>query len=136
MRKALKDLTLKQAAFAPEYVRAKGNGTKAAKAVGYGEKGAHVAASRLLRNRKVVAEIVRLTRKHEISADRALTRLDNLSLEAEKAGNHSAAIKAEELLGKSLGMWVERSENLHVTLGGEHLLALRTLMDRRKEGGE
>ena len=130
------ELTLKQAAFAPEYVRAKGNGTKAAKAAGYAESGAHVEASRLLRNPKVVAEIVRLTRKHEISADRVLTRLDNLSIKAEEDGQYSVSAKCEELLGKSLGMWIDRSVSVNLDLNGEHLRALQERMARRRDGDQ
>lgn len=129
----LTDLTLKQRTFAHEYVRENGNGTKAAKKAGYAPASAHVQASRAIRNDKVVEVINYLTRRHEISADRVLTRLDNLSIKAEQEGQIGAAIKAEELLGKSLGMWVERSVNVNVDLNGEHLKALQDRMNRRRD---
>lgn len=129
----LEKLTLKQRTFAEEYVRRNGNGTQAAIAAGYGPEGAHVRGSENVRKRKVAEVIEYLTRKHEISADRVLTRLDNLSLKAEQAGNHAAAIKAEELLGKSLGMWVERSMSVHVDLSAEHLRALQDRMGKRTD---
>ena len=133
MARKARDLTLKQATFAPEYVRTNGNGTKAAKAAGYAASSAHVRASELVRNSKVVAEINRLTRKHDISAERVLTRLDNLSMGAEAEGEYSAAIKAEELLGKSLGMWVERSMHMNVDLSQAHLDALQRLAAKTRD---
>jgi hypothetical protein len=126
-----KPVTLKQRQFAEAYVRTNGNGTKAAKLAGYAEPSAHSIASENLRKPKVAAIIAHLTRKHEISADRVLTRLDNLSLDAAAEGNYSAAVKAEELIGKSLGMWVERSLNVNVDASAAHLEALRALIDRR-----
>lgn len=75
--------------------------------------------------------IERLTRKHEITADRVLTRLDNLSAKAEESGNYPAAVRAEELIGKSLGMWVDRSVSVSLDLTGQHIEAIRALSARR-----
>lgn len=75
--------------------------------------------------------IDRLTRKHEITADRVLTRLDNLSAKAEESGNYPAAVRAEELIGKSLGMWVDRSVSVSLDLTGQHIEAIRALAARR-----
>jgi len=132
-RPKLTDLTLKQRTFAEEYVRENGNGTKAAKKAGYAETSAHVIASENLRKPKVVEVINYLTRKHEISADRVLTRLDNLSMKAEEDGQYSVSARCEELLGKSLGMWVDRSVSVNVDLNGEHLRALQERMSRRRD---
>lgn len=132
-RKAAKPLTLKQKQFAAEFVRRNGNGTKAAIAAGYGKPSAASIASENLRKPKVAQEIAYLTRRHEINAERVLTRLDNLSIGAEREGNYSAAVKAEELLGKSLGMWVERSMSLTVDVTEAHLDALRALANRDVE---
>lgn len=132
----LTDLTLKQRTFAHEYVRENGNGTKAAKKAGYAPVSAHVQASRAIRNDKVVEVINYLTRRHEISADRVLTRLDNLSLKAEEDGQYSVSAKCEELLGKSLGMWIDRSVNVNLDLNGEHLRALQERMARRRDGDQ
>ncbi len=133
-RARAKGLTHKQAAFAAEYVHTNGNGTKAAKRVGYADTSAHVRASELVRNRKVSQRIAELSRRHEISAERVLTRLDNLSMEAEATGQISAAIKAEELLGKSLGMWIDRAVSINVDLSDAHLTALRALAHRGERG--
>jgi len=124
-------LTLKQASFAAEYIRHHGNGTRAAIAAGYAPSSAHVRASELVRHRKVRKHLDKLTRKHEITADRVLTRLDNLSLAAEESGNYPAAVRAEELIGKSLGMWVDRSVSVSLDLTGQHIEAIRALASRR-----
>jgi len=124
-------LTLKQASFAAEYIALHGNGTRAAIAAGYSEKGASVAAVRLLGKASVKKRIERLSKRHEVTADRVLTRLDNLSAKAEEAGNYPAAVRAEELLGKALGLWVDRSVSVNVDLNGSHIEAIRALASRR-----
>lgn len=124
-------LTLKQAAFAAEYIRHGGNGTRAALAAGYAQSSAHVRASELVRHRKVKKQLDKLARRHEITADRVLTRLDNLSAAAEESGNYPAAVRAEELIGKSLGMWVDRSVSVSLDLTGQHIEAIRALASRR-----
>ena len=124
-------LSIREAAFAAQYVAKHGNGTQAAIAAGYAPSAAHVAASRLIRRGKVKRQIDRLTRKHEITADRVLTRLDNLSAKAEENGNYPAAVRAEELIGKSLGMWVDRSVSVSLDLTGQHIEAIRALSARR-----
>jgi len=125
------DLSIREAAFAAQYVAKHGNGTQAAIAAGYAPSAAHVAASRLIRRGKVKRRIDRLTRKHEITADRVLARLDNLSAKAEESGNYPAAVRAEELIGKSLGMWVDRSVSVSLDLTGQHIEAIRALAARR-----
>ena len=124
-------LTLKQASFAAEYIALHGNGTRAAIAAGYSEKGASVAAVRLLGKASVKKRIERLAKRHEVTADRVLTRLDNLSVKAEENGNYPAAVRAEELLGKALGLWVDRSVSVNVDLNGSHIEAIRALASRR-----
>jgi len=124
-------LTLKQASFAAEYIALHGNGTRAAIAAGYSEKGASVAAVRLLGKASVKKRIERLSKRHEVTADRVLTRLDNLSVKAEESGNYPAAVRAEELIGKSLGMWVDRSVSVSLDLNGSHIEAIRALASRR-----
>lgn len=82
-------------------------------------------------------KIEQLTRKHEITAERVLTRLDNLSAKAEEAGNFPAAVKAEQLLGHYLGMFVSQNVNVNVDITSQHIDAIRALAARRskKNGG-
>ena len=72
----------REAIFAREYVLDL-NGTRAAIAAGYSEKGADVAAARLLGNARVKALISELTKKHcdklDISAERILKELARLA---------------------------------------------------------
>lgn len=132
-----KTKSLKLQRFPAEYVKAHGNGTKAAIAAGYSERSAHELGHRALKNVDVQREINRLTLKHEISMDRVLTRLDNLSTKAESDGQYSAAIKAEELIGKGIGGFVERSLNVSLDLTQAHLEALQQLSrSRSKETDE
>ena len=67
--------------FAREYVKDL-NGTRAAIAAGYGEKGAHVRASQLLRNRKVQGLLAKLTKKHadklDLSTEKVLSELSSM----------------------------------------------------------
>ena len=67
--------------FTREYVKDL-NGTRAAIAAGYGEKGAHVRASQLLRNRKVQGLLAKLTKKHadklDLSAEKVLSELSRM----------------------------------------------------------
>lgn len=126
-------LTLRQAAFAAEYVRHHGNGTRAAIAAGYAPSSAHVRASELVRHRKVKKHIEKLSKRYEITAERVLTRLDNLSAKAEENGNYPAAVKAEQLLGQYLGMWIDRSVNLNLSLNDSHIDAIRALAARRQK---
>ncbi len=121
-------LTLKQRTLAYEYVAMKGNATKAAIAAGYAPTSAHVQAHRTLRIDKVARKVRELTLHHEITAERVVRRLDNLSKAAQSDGQHGAAVKAEELIGKSLGMWIDRSVSVNVDLTTEHLAALQALV--------
>lgn len=72
-----------RARFAAEYL-IDSNGTRAAIAAGYAPKAAHVTASRLLRDAKVLALIEkgvkRQTAKAEVTADRILEEVDRLAL--------------------------------------------------------
>ncbi len=130
-------LTLKQQRFVAEYVKGNGNGTQAALSAGYAQgtnyQAAAVRAHEAVRNRKVAKAIRLITNRAEISANRVVNRLDNLSFAAEKAGNHSVSVKAEELLGKSLGMFIDRSLSINVDVAGTHLEALHAIAKRRAE---
>ena len=73
----------RQLAFCPEYLKHY-NGTKAAIAVGYAQRGAHVTASRLLRHPTVSKELARLAaqvkKKAELSAVAVLESVTAVAL--------------------------------------------------------
>jgi len=124
MRRA--KLSIKQERFVKEYAR-NGNGVKAAKAAGYSPKSygsLGVTAHRTLNNDKVAqavqGELARMALK--VSPDRVQRRLDEISHEAQADGQYGPAVRAEELLGKSIGMWVDQSVNISVS--SEHVQAL------------
>ena len=87
-------------------------------ALGYSKNGAKQGASRLLANAIIstrISEIIaksteNAVEKLHIDRERVLNRLDVLSRQAEAKGNFSAAVRAEELIGKALGMFIDRSE--------------------------
>ncbi len=92
---------------------------EAYKAAGYEAKGnvAEAAASRLLRDVKVASRVEELKQRAavsvQISREWVLEQLvDNLKL-AKDTGQLAPANRAAELLGKELGMFVDRSENVN-----------------------
>ena len=104
-------LSPKHQAFVREYVK-DWNGTQAVIRAEYSEKGASVTATRLLANPKIQEAI---QRSHAKIAERAeITVVDVLKmLEREaSAGDldqpNSARIKAQELIGKHIGMFSDK----------------------------
>jgi hypothetical protein len=55
-------------------------------------------------------KIVEILQNAEFDRRRVLSRLDKLSQAAEARGQFSAAIRAEELIGKEYGMFVDRTQ--------------------------
>jgi len=126
-------LNMRQETFAVQYVSKMGNGTQAAIAAGYSPHSATVQASQLLTLPKVKRRIESMTLNYEITANRVMHRLDSLSVKAEKAKQYSVSLNAEVHIGKALGMFVERRENLNVDLTGEHMQALvEAALERRR----
>ena len=107
-------LTPKQAQFAGEYL-ADHNATQAAIRSGYSERTAKQQGSRLLTNVDVRAEIVVLEREQQqadqVDRQYVITRLRHFAEHGEKEANR---LRATELLGKTVGLFVEQVE-AHVT---------------------
>lgn len=107
------DLTPKQAAFVREYL-VDLNATQAAIRAGYSPNGARVQGCRLLAEPNIAAEIKaaqdKRARKTEITAEKVLADIERISVSAEAVEDFGAALKGKELLGKHLGMWVDRQE--------------------------
>ena len=100
-------LTPRQAMFAKAYV-ANGNGAEAARNAGYSERTAKQQGSRLLTNVDVQAEIAALeaAQREDDAVDRAYV-LHKLRFIAESGEKESNRLRAAELLGKSVGLFVE-----------------------------
>jgi hypothetical protein len=60
-------------------------------------------------------------------------RLDEISRESQSAGQFGAAVRCEELLGRSLGLFIDRSLQLTGQLNDSHVSALLEVARRRRE---
>jgi hypothetical protein len=123
-RQSRAHLSLKQQRFIKEYAHL-GNGAEAARRAGYKNGSAiHVQAHENLRKPKIADAIVieQARIEADFSAQRVRTRLDALSHAAQADGQYGAAVRAEELLGKAAGMWIDLQ--LKGELKDEHIQAL------------
>jgi len=85
-------------------------------AAGYEEKTAYTCGPRLLKQPAVRSRVTELqqtvaqtsVRRVALNRERVMNRLSELSHEAQQKGQFSAAVRCEELIGKQLGMFVER----------------------------
>jgi hypothetical protein len=131
-------LTTKQERFVKEYARY-GNGTGAAKAAGYKGSDAVLCTIAWENMRKpdialaVERESDRIADQEDYSALRVRRRLDRLSHGAEGAEQYGVAVRAEELIGKAAGMFVDQSIVMRGDLSADHLSALVEIARKRQE---
>jgi Terminase small subunit len=104
-------LTPRQAAFCREYLIDL-NATAAAKRAGYSVATAKQQASRLLTNVNVAEHISELrqaaAQRNEVTLDEVISMLRKSYDDAKAAKQHGPAVRAAELLGKTLGMFRDR----------------------------
>src|SRR5262249_44618485 len=119
--------------FARQYA-CLGNGAEAARRAGYKVKTARQMASENLSKPDVKAAVAREMARIavEITPERVQRRLDTISHNAEAAGQFGPAVRAEELLGRSIGLWVDQSLHLTGALKDEHVQALLDIARRRQ----
>ena len=115
---SMSPLTAKQAKFVNEYL-VDGNGTRAAIAAGYGRPGAHVTASRLLRDPKVqkalqARQSVDATRL-SLSRDRVVAGLLRAVEEARFQANPAAMIAGWREIGRMLGFYSPEVRRVEIT---------------------
>jgi len=129
-------LTIKQEKFIKAYART-GNGTQSARLAGYSDSSDGVLKQQAVENLRKPAvkqalkqELARV--ELDITPERVKRRLDQISHSAEAAGQFGPAVRAEELLGKSIGMWIDRSLQLQGVLKDEHVAALLELARKRQ----
>lgn len=111
-------LTPKQESFCLAYIES-GNATDAYRKAGYSpgmaQKTAMEAASRLLKNGKIVARLAELRQPAadaaQLTLQAHLQRLEKLSKAAEGDGKYAAAVAAEVARGKASGLYVEKVEH-------------------------
>ena len=76
-------------------------------------------------------------RVSEIAVDygpkRVQRRLHEISHASQEAGQFGPAVRSEELLGKSCGMWIEQSIALTGTMNDTHIAALLELARKRQQ---
>ena len=119
-------LTARQERFVKAYA-CLGNGSEACRHAGYkpGPRIGQIAVENLQKPAVVSAlkrELARIELK--ISPERVQRRLDEISHEAQSAGQFGPAVRAEELLGKSVGLFIDRSILLSGTMNDSHIAAL------------
>ena len=106
-------LNNKQERFAQEYV-VDLNATQAATRAGYSARTANEQGSRLLAHASVQERINELSeaaaKRNDVTVDGVLENLARLRDKAEENGQLSAAVRAEELIGKYLAMFVDRQK--------------------------
>jgi terminase small subunit-like protein len=126
-------LSIKQERFIQAYARS-GNGAGAAREAGYKPAAAKQIAFENLTKPDVKAalsqEMARIAL--EVSPDRVRRRLDEISHAAQDAGQFGPAVRAVELLGRSVGMFIDRSLQLTGQLNDTHIQALIEVARRRQ----
>jgi phage terminase small subunit len=118
-------LTAKQSKFVGWYLAGE-CGTRAAKAAGYGKAGAHVTASRLLKNPKVqealqarqTADATRLSLRREDALQGLLEAIQ----QARAQGNPAAMIAGWREIGRMLGLYAADRAEVVVGVADESLL--------------
>ena len=133
-RQSRAQLSRKQVKFVEQYA-ALGNASEAARRAGYklgnsiGQQG-----HENLKKPEIAAAIRRELAKSDVDVTpvRVQRRLHDISHAAQEAGQFGPAVRAEELLGRSIGMWIDRSLQLSGQLNDSHVTALLELAKRRR----
>jgi len=108
----MSDLPLKQRKFI-KYYKETGNGTKSAKLAGYSEHSAYSTASRLLKTDKVLRIL-------NDSVEEAESVIRGLMQTSDNPQIQLAA--AKEVLDRTIGKPIQRSESVQVTISVEQML--------------
>jgi len=133
-RQSRAQLSRKQVKFVEQYA-ALGNASEAARRAGYklgnsiGQQG-----HENLKKPEIAAAIRRELAKSDVDVRpvRVQRRLHEISYAAQEAGQFGPAVRAEELLGRSVGMFIDRSLQLSGQLNDSHVAALLELARKRQ----
>jgi Terminase small subunit len=134
-RQSRAQLSRKQVKFVEQYA-ALGNAAEAARRAGYklgnsiGQQG-----HENLKKPEIAAAIRRELAKSDVDVTpvRVQRRLHDISHAAQEVGQFGPAVRAEELLGKSIGMWIDQSLNVTANISGDHLRALLEIARKRQQ---
>jgi len=133
-RQSRAQLSRKQLRFCEEYAHL-GNASEAARRAGYkaSDRVGQIAHENL-KKPAIIAEIARLDAELQlqVTPQRVQRRLDTISRAAQAAGQYGPAVRAEELLGKSIGMWIDQTLQLNGVLNDSHVTALLQLARERQ----
>jgi D-alanyl-D-alanine dipeptidase len=129
-------LSQKQIRFVREYA-IHGNGAEAVRQAGYRTRSPDVVKQQAAENLTkpyIAAAISELAAKiaPEITPARVQRRLHEISHASQDAGQFGPAVRAEELLGKSVGMWIDQTLQLTGVLNDSHVSALIEIARRRQ----
>ena len=106
------ELTPRQEEFCQQWIIDR-VGVAAAVRAGYSSKTAHVQASRLLKHAKVKARVEQLQKeaaeRNRVTVDRVIAQLWDLWDKAVAAGQIGPAVRAEDLRGKTIGAFIDRT---------------------------
>lgn len=118
-------LTAKQDAFAREYL-VDSHVTRAAERAGYAKRSAPSTGAMLLTQPNVKAKIqeyrAALMSKYEVSQGDVIRYLVEDRLLARELGQMGPAVRADELLGKRFGMWIDRSVDISISVTDKELV--------------
>ena len=113
VNKKVKQLNAQQKKFCKEYMIDL-NATQAAIRVGYSEKTAYSSGQRLLKHAEVGKYIQKLKTKQsertQITADKVLMDIEDTRSRAKADSDYRAELKASELQGRHLAMFVDRQQ--------------------------
>ena len=119
-------MTPKQAAFAAQYALDH-NGAAAAVRAGYARAGAHVTASRLLRNPKVSALVAEheeaAARQLGLTKERVIAELEAAIELARQKGDAMAMIRGWAEIAKLIGAYAPERRKVELSVDGERLQA-------------
>ena len=128
-------LTARQERFVKHFAHLP-NASAAARAAGYRDgPGIGVTACRTLKKANVKAALAKAEAEiaEQITPGRVQRRLHEISYASQAAGQYGPAVRSEELLGKSIGMWVDQSLHLSGVLNDSHVAALLEIARRRQQ---
>jgi hypothetical protein len=133
-RQSRSQLTRRQMEFVRQYA-CLGNAAEAARRAGYRSRSAKEIGCENLTKLHVKAAVDREMARValEITPERVQRRLDEISHASQDAGQFGPAVRAEELLGKSIGMWIDQSLRLSGAINDSHIQAVLEVARKRRE---
>jgi len=124
-------LTAKRERFVREYL-VDLNATQAAIRAGYSPKTANEQGARLLANVSIRDAITRgqqdRAERLQVTADKVLRDLEAARVAALAAGHYGAAIRASELQGRHLGLFMDRCQHEGAVGGATPLVIVRRVL--------